>query len=67
MPGLPRRALARRVGQLMEQVQALMRERLAWQDRLVAPVPTVAPRSEAPAVAVALREVRAVRERMRWP
>ena len=55
MPGLPRRA--RRVGQLMERVQALMRERLAWQDRLVAPVPsTVAPRSEAPAVAVALRE-----------
>ena len=41
----------------MERVQALMRERLAWQDRLVAPVPsTVAPRSEAPAVAVALRE-----------
>ena len=40
----------------MERVQALMRERLAWQDRLVAPVPsTVAPRSEAPAV-VALRE-----------
>ena len=65
VPGLPRRAaLARRVGQLMERVQALMRERLAWQDRLVAPVPsTVAPRSEAPAVAVALREVRAVRER----
>lgn len=58
VPGLPRRAaLARRVGQLMERVQALMRERLAWQDRLVAPVPsTVAPRSEAPAVAVALRE-----------
>ena len=41
----------------MERVQALMRERLAWQDRLVAPVlSTVAPRSEAPAVAVALRE-----------
>lgn len=63
VPGLPRRAaLARRVGQLMERVQALMRERLAWQDRLVAPAPsTVAPRPEAPprqapAVAVALRE-----------
>ena len=40
----------------MERVQALMRER-GRQDRLVAPVPsTVAPRSEAPAVAVALRE-----------
>ena len=39
-----RAAPARRVGQLMERVQALMRERLAWQDRLVAPVPpSVAP------------------------
>lgn len=34
IPGLPRRvALARRVAQLMERVQNLMRERLAWQDR----------------------------------
>ncbi|MNK93221.1 hypothetical protein D3C87_1133710 [compost metagenome] len=34
IPGLPRRvALARRVAQLMERVQTLMRERLAWQDR----------------------------------
>ncbi|CAB3720472.1 hypothetical protein LMG3458_03911 [Achromobacter deleyi] len=34
IPGLPRRvALARRVTQLMERVQSLMRERLAWQDR----------------------------------
>ncbi|WMD22009.1 DUF2325 domain-containing protein [Achromobacter seleniivolatilans] len=34
IPGLPKRvALARRVTQLMERVQALMRERLAWQDR----------------------------------
>lgn len=34
IPGLPKRvALARRVTQLMERVQHLMRERLAWQDR----------------------------------
>lgn len=34
IPGLPRRvALARRVAQLMERIQNLMRERLAWQDR----------------------------------
>lgn len=34
IPGLPRRvALARHVTQLMERVQTLMRERLAWQDR----------------------------------
>lgn len=34
IPGLPRRvALARRVSQLVERVQGLMRERLAWQDR----------------------------------
>ncbi|MGY6272261.1 DUF2325 domain-containing protein [Achromobacter denitrificans] len=34
IPGLPRRvALARTVTQLMERVQALMRERLAWQGR----------------------------------
>lgn len=34
IPGLPRRvALARRVAHLMERVQNLMRERLAWQDR----------------------------------
>lgn len=34
IPGLPKRvALARRVTQLMERVQSLMRERLAWQDR----------------------------------
>lgn len=34
IPGLPRRvALARRVAQLVERVQNLMRERLAWQDR----------------------------------
>ncbi|WP_251865896.1 DUF2325 domain-containing protein [Achromobacter sp. Marseille-Q4962] len=33
IPGLPRRmALARRVQQLMERVQQLMRERLSWQD-----------------------------------
>lgn len=38
IPGLPRRvALARRVSQLMERVQTLMRERLAWQDRLSQP------------------------------
>lgn len=35
IPGLPKRvALARRVTQLMERVQSLMRERLAWQDRI---------------------------------
>lgn len=35
IPGLPRRvALARRVAQLMERVQSLMRERLAWQDHV---------------------------------
>ncbi|OLU07737.1 DUF2325 domain-containing protein, partial [Achromobacter denitrificans] len=34
IPGLPRRvALARSVTQLMERVQTLMRERLAWQGR----------------------------------
>ncbi|MBB1624734.1 DUF2325 domain-containing protein [Achromobacter sp. UMC71] len=34
IPGLPKRvALARRVTQLMDRVQSLMRERLAWQDR----------------------------------
>ncbi|CAB3632990.1 MAG: DUF2325 domain-containing protein [Achromobacter pulmonis] len=34
IPGLaPRIALARRVSQLVERVQGLMRERLAWQDR----------------------------------
>ncbi|MGE8656720.1 MAG: DUF2325 domain-containing protein [Achromobacter sp.] len=34
LPGLPKRvALARRVSQLVERVQNLMRERLAWQDR----------------------------------
>lgn len=33
IPGLPKRvALARRVAQLVERVQTLMRERLAWQD-----------------------------------
>ena len=36
IPGLPKRvALARRVTQLMERVQSLMRERLAWQDRAI--------------------------------
>lgn len=35
IPGLPRRmVLARRVSQLVERVQSLMRERLAWQDRM---------------------------------
>ncbi|ASC67687.1 DUF2325 domain-containing protein [Achromobacter denitrificans] len=61
IPGLPRRvALARSVTQLMERVQTLMRERLAWQGRgdagrRAAP-PAVEPAARAPApVAIALR------------
>ncbi|WP_338878768.1 DUF2325 domain-containing protein [Achromobacter veterisilvae] len=61
IPGLPRRvALARTVTQLMERVQALMRERLAWQGRGVgerrpeAPAAAPAARPAAP-VAIALR------------
>lgn len=63
IPGLPRRvALARRVTQLMERIQCLMRERLAWQDRASqARARPVEPLADAvappPAVtAVALRE-----------
>ncbi len=62
IPGLPRRvALARRVAQLMERVQSLMRERLAWQGRSPAaanPLETLAePPAWRPAPAtVALRE-----------
>ncbi|KGD86922.1 hypothetical protein JL37_28875 [Achromobacter sp. RTa] len=60
IPGLPRRvALARTVTQLMERVQALMRERLAWQgrgsgERKAAPSPSPAGRPAVP-VAIALR------------
>lgn len=61
IPGLPRRvALARTVTQLMERVQTLMRERLAWQGRSVGErrpeTPAMAPaaRPTAPA-AIALR------------
>lgn len=61
IPGLPRRvALARTVTQLMERVQTLMRERLAWQGRGVgerrpeAPAAAPAARPAAP-VAIALR------------
>ncbi|MFD4836699.1 DUF2325 domain-containing protein [Achromobacter sp. NPDC058515] len=63
IPGLPRRvALARRVAQLMERVQALMRERLAWQDRAgqarQRPVEPLAepPAARPAAAAIALRE-----------
>lgn len=63
IPGLPKRvALARRVTQLMERIQCLMRERLAWQDRAsqarARPVERVAEvASPRPAfAAVALRE-----------
>lgn len=61
IPGLPRRvALARTVTQLMERVQTLMRERLAWQGRSAGErrpeTPAMAPaaRPAAP-VAIALR------------
>ncbi len=63
IPGLPKRvALARRVTQLMERVQSLMRERLAWQDRAAAararPLDSAAEPAVAPAViaAATLRE-----------
>lgn len=59
IPGLPRRVtLARRVAQLMDRVQALMRERLAWQDRASQgrPRPLEPLESQPAAVAVALRE-----------
>ena len=63
IPGLPRRvALARRVTQLMERVQSLMRERLAWQDRAaqarVRPLDTAFEPAARPAViaAATLRE-----------
>lgn len=64
IPGLPRRvALARRVAQLMERVQGLMRERLAWQDRAAVqargrPLDSAAEPAVAPAVVAAatLRE-----------
>ncbi|MGE6917342.1 DUF2325 domain-containing protein [Achromobacter kerstersii] len=66
IPGLPKRvALARRVAQLVERVQTLMRERLAWQDgisqaraKATAPLAdTSAVRASGTAVAaVALRE-----------
>jgi len=66
IPGLPKRvALARRVAQLVERVQTLMRERLAWQDGIsLARAKSTAPLADTSAVrasgtavaAVALRE-----------
>jgi len=66
IPGLPKRvALARRVAQLVERVQTLMRERLAWQDGISqARAKSTAPLADTSAVrasgtavaAVALRE-----------
>lgn len=62
IPGLPRRvALARRVTQLMERVQSLMRERLAWQGKTSACARGLETLSEPPAwrpapSAVTLRE-----------
>ncbi|WP_447577857.1 DUF2325 domain-containing protein [Achromobacter kerstersii] len=66
IPGLPKRvALSRRVAQLVERVQTLMRERLAWQDWIsqarVKPTTTLADTpaaraSGATVAAVALRE-----------
>lgn len=63
IPGLPRRVvLARHVTQLMERVQTLMRERLAWQDRAsqarAMPVERLAerPAHHNAVTAVALRE-----------
>jgi hypothetical protein len=61
IPGLPKRvALARTVTQLMERVQALMRERLAWQGRAGAErrpePPASAPAAQPPMpAAIALR------------
>ncbi|WP_258128212.1 DUF2325 domain-containing protein [Achromobacter anxifer] len=62
IPGLPRRvALARSVAQLMERVQSLMRERLAWQGRTSAAARQLETLTEPPAwrpapSSVALRE-----------
>lgn len=62
IPGLPKRAaLARSVTQLMERVQALMRERLAWQGRSAgegrAGAPAPSPAGRPAAIALSRKSV----------
>ncbi|WP_445658960.1 DUF2325 domain-containing protein [Achromobacter sp. NCFB-sbj8-Ac1-l] len=64
IPGLPRRvALARRVTQLVERVQGLMRERLAWQDRAAQARQHPVERSTEPAARPAVIAAATLREK----